>query len=100
MSAWQSFIVAWVAAQLIPVVLEEPNFLVLLGAAELIAAFVAFFSGLNLIQAWLHEVLARPPASAPVARAGATGSSAQVGIYGTDAPLGSWLSSSPTVTRR
>lgn len=99
MSAWQSFIVAWVAAQLIPVVLEEPSFPVFLGAVELVTAFVMAFSALNLLYGWIRGLLP-PVTGSPVRTLPGGGGGATPSALAGNVPLGSGFSSSPTVTSR
>lgn len=55
MSAWQSFIVAWAAVQIIPAVASEPTYQNITGGALFLATFVTVFMGLNAVSRWVRE---------------------------------------------
>lgn len=58
MSCWQSFLIAWVIAQLIPALAESPTRENFMAAGVFVGSLVAAFVGMNAIARWLRAVLA------------------------------------------
>lgn len=58
MSCWQSFLIAWVIAQLIPALAESPTRENFLAAGVFLASLVAAFAGMNATARWVRAVLA------------------------------------------
>lgn len=58
MAPWQSFILAWFAAQVLPVLVEEPSLENFLAIGSFLISLLTLFAGLNSLTHWAREVLA------------------------------------------
>jgi len=57
MTPWQSFFLAWVAAQILPALLSDPEPENLVGVSLFLGSIVSGFMGLNALASWVGVLL-------------------------------------------
>lgn len=57
MTSWQSFFLAWVAAQILPALLSDPEPGNMMGVGLFLGSLISAFWGLNSLASWVGALL-------------------------------------------